>query len=80
MLGQDGPEQNSAKMFNSKRRDFESSTLTSVDKTNDCVMNSERGAQLGAPTHPLVSVYNTAGDTWRAPARRLIQKHFATGV
>ena len=54
---------------------------TSIDKTNDCVMNSARGA-LGRAFDPPSghSVHNTAGDTWRAPARRLIQKHLPTGV
>ena len=30
---------------------------TSIDKTNDCAMKSERGAPVRAPTHPLVTVF-----------------------
>ena len=54
---------------------------TSIDKTNDCVMNSERGALVKGSDPPSGhSVHNTAGDTWRAQARRLIQEHLSTGV
>ena len=49
---------------------------TSIDKTNDCVMKSERGALVRDSDPPSDhSVYNTAGDMWRTPARRLIQNH-----
>ena len=49
---------------------------TSIDKTSDCVINSERGALVRGSDPPSGhSVHNTAGDTWRAPVRRLIRKH-----
>ena len=38
--------------------------------------NLNGARSLGAPTHPLVSVHKTTGDTWWAPARRLIQNTF----
>ena len=40
-------------------------------------MKSERGAPVRGSDPPSGhSVHNTAGDTWRVPARRLIQTHF----
>ena len=53
----------------------------SIDQTNDGVMKPERGA-LVKISDPLSvhSVHNTAGDTWRAPARRLIQKQMAASA
>ena len=80
MLGQDRPEKNSAKCsFHSKRRDSESST--DIDKTSDCAMKAERGALVRGSDPPSGhSVHETAGDTWRAPARRLIQTHLGVAV
>ena len=50
---------------------------TSIDKTNDCVIKSKRGALVRGFDPPSGhSVHSTAGDMWRAPARRLIQKTF----
>ena len=47
---------------------------TSIDKTNDCAMKSERGALVRGSDPPFGhSVHDTAGDRWRATARRLIQ-------
>ena len=47
---------------------------TSIDKTNDCAKKSERGAFVRSSDPPSGhSVHKTGGDTWRAPARRLIQ-------
>ena len=55
--------------------------MTDMDrhKTNDCVMNSERGALVRGSDPPSGHncVHNTACDTWQAPARRLIQKHLS---
>ena len=43
---------------------------TSIDKTNDRAMKSERGALVRGSDPPSGhSVHKTAGDTWRAPAR-----------
>ena len=54
---------------------------TSIDKTNDCAMKSERGAFVRGSNPPSGhSVHKTAGDTWRAPARRLIPKHLGAAV
>ena len=76
MLGQDRPEKNSPKCF-VRNGEIPSPRQTSIDKTNDCVMKSERGALVRGSDPPFgQSVYNTAGDTWRAPARRLIQTHW----
>ena len=51
---------------------------TSIDKTNDCVMKSERSALVRGSDPPSShSVRKTAGDAWRAPARRLIQHMWA---
>ena len=66
----------------SERRSGEivSPRQTAIDKTNDGVVNSERRARVRG-SDPLSghSVHNTATNTWRAPARRLIQKHLSTG-
>ena len=49
---------------------------TSMDKTNDCAMKSERGALVRGSDPPFGhSVHKKTGDRWRASARRLIQKH-----
>ena len=53
----------------------------SIDKTNDCAMKSERGALVRGSDPPSGhSVHKTAGDTWRAPARRLIRTHLGAAV
>ena len=47
-----------------------------IDKTNDCVINSEHGALAKGSDPPCGhSAHTTAGDMWRAPARRLIKEH-----
>ena len=80
ILGQDRPENNSAKMF-VRSVEILSPGQTSIDKTNDCAMNSERGALVRGSNPPYGhSVHITACDTWRAPARRLIQTHLSTCV
>ena len=80
MLGQDRPEKHSTKC-SIRSGEIPSPRWTSIDKTNDCVMNSERGALVRGSDPPSGhSVHNTAGDTWTAPARRLIQKYLFTGV
>ena len=55
---------------------------TSIDKTNDCAMESERGAPVRGFDAPSghSSVYKTTGDRWRAPARGLIQTHLGAAV
>ena len=54
---------------------------TSIDKTNDCAMKSERGAlRRGSDPPSGHSVYKTTGDTCRAPARRLIQTLLGAAV
>ena len=54
---------------------------SSIDKSNDCAMKSERGALVKGSDPPSGhSVHKTAGDTWRAPARRLIQTHLGAAV
>ena len=54
---------------------------TSIDKKNDCAMKSERGALVrGFDTPSGHSVHKTTGDTWRAPAMRLIQTHLGADV
>ena len=80
MLGQDRPEKTSAEYLIRSGK-IPSSRQTSIHKTNDSVswlLNEVRS--LGASTHRLVSVHNTTGDTWRALARRLIQKYLFMGV
>ena len=72
-MGQDRPEKNSAN-FSIRRGDIAGLRQTSIDKNNDSVMKSERGAPVRGSDPPSGhSVHNTAGDTWRAPTRRLIQ-------
>ena len=80
MLGQDQPENTPAKCL-FRRGEIPSPRQTSIDQTNECIMKSEWGALFRGSDPPSGrSVHNTAGDTWRAPARRLIQKHLPTGV
>ena len=66
-------------MFESKRRDSESST--DIDGQNQRLRDESEWGALVRGSDPFSghNVYNTAGDTWRAPARRLIQKHLAAG-
>ena len=53
----------------------------STKPTTDCVMNSERGALVRRSIPPSGhSVHNTAGDMWRTPARRLIQRYLFNDV
>ena len=61
---------------NSKRRDSES--WTDIDRDHQRLrQKSERGALVRGSDPPSGhSVHTTAGDTWRAPARRLIQNTF----
>ena len=80
MLGQDQPETNSAKRL-IRSAEIPSPRQTSNDKTDDCVMKSERGAFVKVSNPPSGrSVHNTAGDTWPAPARRMIQTHLGADV
>ena len=80
MLGQDRPEKNSPKRF-IRSGEIPSPRQTSIDKANDYVMNSERGALTRGSDPPSGhSVHKMTSDAWRALARRLIQKHLATGV
>ena len=54
---------------------------TWIDKTNDCAMKSERGVLVRGSDPPSGDiVHKTAGDTWWAPARRLIQIHVGAAV
>ena len=54
---------------------------TSMDKTNDCAVKSERGALVrGADPPSGHSVHKTTGVRWRAAARRLIQTHLGDAV
>ena len=77
MLGQDQPENTPAKCL-FRRGEIPSPRQTSIDQTNECIMKSEWGALFRGSDPPSGrSVHNTAGDTWRAPARRLIQTHWA---
>ena len=80
MLGQDRPEKNSTTCL-IRSGEIPSPRQTSIDTTTDWFMKSERGARVGGSDPPYGhSVHNTTGDMWRAPARRLIQKHLAAGV
>ena len=66
---------------NVRRGENASPRQTSIDKYYDCVMNSERGALIrGADPPSGHSVNSTAGDTWRAPDRRLKKNHLSAGV
>ena len=54
---------------------------TSIDKTNDCALKSERGALVRGFDPPYGRrVHKTAGDKWRAPARRRIETHLGAAV
>ena len=54
---------------------------TSIGKTNNCAMKSERGALVRGSDPPSGhSVDKTTGDRWRGPARRLIQTHLGADV
>ena len=53
----------------------------STDKTNDCVMNYERGALVRGSDPPYGQrVHTMAGDMWRALTRRMTKKQLAAGV
>ena len=80
MLGQDRPEKNSGKCL-IRSGDITSARQASVDKTNDSVMNYERGALVRGSDPPSGhSLHKTTGDRWRAPAMRLIQTHLGAAV
>ena len=80
ILGQDRPENNSSQMF-VRSGGIPSPGQTSIDKTNDCAMKSDRGALVRGSDPPSGhSVHKTTGDTWRAPARRLIQTYLGAAV
>ena len=80
MLGQDRPEKNSSQML-IRSGEIPSPRQTSIDKTNDRAMKSERGALVRGSDPPSGhSVHKTTGDRWRAPARRLIQTHLGAAV
>ena len=54
---------------------------TSIDKTDDCAMKSERGSLVrGSDPSSGHSVHKTTSDMWRAPARRLIHTHLVAAV
>ena len=54
---------------------------TSIDKTNDCTMKSERSALVrGSDPPSSQSVHKTTSDTLRSPARHLIQTHLGAAV
>ena len=76
ILGQDRPAKIGLRKTQpnvcSKRRDSES---------NDCAMNSERGASVRGSDPPSGhSVHKTTGDRWWAPASRLIQTYLGAAV
>ena len=79
MLGQDRPEKIQPNAY------FEAArfrVLEDINRRNQRLRHENlNGARsLGAPTHPLVSVHDTTGDMWRAPAKCLIQKYLAAGL
>ena len=97
ILGQDRPEKNSAKCLLEAARFQVlgrhrwtkpttppwnlNSGQTSMDKTNDCAVKSERGALVRGSDLPSGhSVDKTTGDRWRAPARRLIQTYLGAAL
>ena len=54
---------------------------TSIDKTNNCLMNSGQGALVrGSDPRQGHRAHTVAGDTWRALVRRMITKQSAAGV
>ena len=70
---EDRIEKNSAKCLK-RSGQVPSPEQTSIDKTNDCVMKSERGALVRGSNPPQGhSVHTMVGDMWRTPARRLIK-------
>ena len=80
MLGQDRPEKNSSQMF-VRSGEIPSPGQTSMVKTNDCAMKSERGAPVEGSDRPSGhTVHKTTGDRWRAPARLQIQTHLVAVV
>jgi len=80
MLGQDRPEKNSGRSL-VRSGEIPSPRQTSIDKTNDCVMNSGRSALVRGSGPPLAHRLHTmASDVRRALARRTIKKQIAAGV
>ena len=53
---------------------------TSIDKTNDCAMKSDRGVDVRGSDLPGHTVHKLTGDRWRAPARRQTQIQFGAAV
>ena len=80
MLGHNRPAKNSAKCL-VRRGEIPSPRPTSIDKINDCVMSSERGACVRGCDPPSDRrVHNPAGDTWRAPATCLMCRKQRTKI
>ena len=75
MLAKDRREKNSAKCYFEAAR-FRVRHKHRSTRKQRLRHESERGALVrGSDTPSGHSVHKTAGDTWRAPARRLIQTH-----
>ena len=53
---------------------------TSIDQNNDCAVKSERGALVVSDPPSGHIIHKTAGDTWQAPARRLIRTHLGAAL
>ena len=71
-MGQDRLQKNSGACLNRSGQVL-CPRATSIDKIDDCVMNSERSALVrGSDPHPRVTVVThwPVGDMWRALARR----------
>ena len=68
------PENHSAKCL-IRNDEITSPRRTSIDETSGCAIKSDRAQVRGSDPPSGHSVHNTAGDMWRALARRLIQKH-----
>ena len=80
MLYQDRPAKNSAKCLLGSG-EIPIPPQTSIDETDDCVMKSEPRALIRGSDPPSGRrVHITAGGSWRAPARRLIQMHLGAHV
>ena len=80
MLGQDRLQKNSGGCL-VRSGEIPSPRQTWIDKTDDCVMNSERGALVRGSDPPWGHrVHTMAGDMWRALARGMINKQLAAGV
>ena len=80
MLGQDRLEKNSGGCL-VRRGEIPSPRQTSIDQSNDCVINSERSALVRSSDPPWGHrVHTMAGDMWRALARLMMKKQLAAGV